>query len=93
MTPSCPQCGEPIPFSRSLFGRGRRFACRNCQTELVTPKAGALAAIGVFLMLTFFGKRILALDHGWLIVVAAILLAAIAEYMLLTVRKSDVGEL
>ena len=87
--PSCPRCGKSVPFSKSMIGRGRVFDCRSCGLGLTVPKAGAAAAICVFALLSFFGKRLLELPFGWVIVGGIIIAGIIFEYLFLTVRVAE----
>lgn len=84
--PNCPRCGHPVSFWSAQWGRGRAFACKGCGQRLVTPKAPAMAAIGLYGLLYFAG--ITDRPYGWLLLIALMGLIAIGEYMLLKVRPA-----
>lgn len=41
--PTCPECQTRVPFLKTQFGYGRRFACAGCGETLVVPRSQAFA--------------------------------------------------
>jgi hypothetical protein len=83
---ACPKCLEPVPFSRSMFGRGSPFFCQRCKTKIVASKVSVFHIVVLFLPLSLFGKRILELENGWLILVFLFVVSCLLEYLFLSVR-------
>jgi hypothetical protein len=76
----CPACGMPIPFSRTIAGRGKSFICRACGREIVLLlNKKAAAGLGVS------GLALLKVAGAWAL---PVILAAIG---VLDWRFSKVG--
>ena len=79
--PACPQCREVVPFGSTLR-RGRAFPCRRCGAPLLLPKAGLLAVLAAFAVLSLLARGLLRVRHGWLLVVLLFAVLIAAEYLL-----------
>ena len=56
LSPPCPICGEPVPFSKTQFRLGKPFVCENCETPLVIPRNYWIGLVG-FLIFWLFKDR------------------------------------
>ncbi|HEX6376182.1 MAG TPA: hypothetical protein VFZ91_10725 [Allosphingosinicella sp.] len=79
---ACPSCGEPMPFLKSQWRRGRSFACARCDRRIVLPKLSAglvilLAALASFRMLP------------WPVLGALLIIATLLEWLYVRVRLAD----
>ncbi|WP_397580725.1 hypothetical protein [Sphingorhabdus sp.] len=83
---ACPKCAEPVPFSRSLLGRGKSFECKRCKRELIVPKVSILPFVTLFLPLSLFGKKILELENGLIIITLLVIASSLLEYLFLSVK-------
>ena len=87
--PECPRCGEPVPYLRA---RGRPFPCKHCGQRLIAPKAGALAAIGILMLMFALRDRFADYAFGWSVPILVVVLIGVAEYLLLKVSAVGNGE-
>jgi hypothetical protein len=53
--PSCPECGEFVPFLKTQWGLGKSFSCKNCGIKLVIPKTTVMW--GVAMLATFYAFK------------------------------------
>lgn len=83
--PQCPHCRTPVPFSKSLFGRGRSFTCEGCGKEIVVAKGGAAAGAGLFAMLFFIWNKLTQHPYGFVILSIIIAVAVVVEYLFIRV--------
>lgn len=50
----CPNCRMPIPFGKTMMGRGKSFTCKGCGAQLRLPimlaAVAGLAAVGLVVL-------------------------------------------